>query len=89
MTVTVTDVDVPPVLDTIADITVNEGLPVSFSPTATDPGGDALTFSYSGWMTSDSYVTVSGDAGTHTVTVKVSDGGLFVTQDVTITVMVD
>ncbi|MCP4342887.1 MAG: hypothetical protein GY799_29395, partial [Desulfobulbaceae bacterium] len=86
VTVTVTDVDVPPVLDAIADITVNEGDTVTFSPTATDLGGDALTFSYTGWMTSNTYTTNYLESGVYTVTVTVSDGGLTDTQDVTVTV---
>ncbi len=76
-----------PVLSTIADISVNEGETVSFSPTATDSDGDTLTFSYTGWMTSSSYTTDDTDAGTHTVTVTVSDGTLTDSQDVTVTVL--
>ena len=75
-----------PVLDPIADITANVGDAVTFNPTATDPDGDNLTYTYSGWMSSSSYVTSIGDAGTHTVTVTVSDGALTDSQVVTITV---
>ena len=78
--------NVAPILDPIADITVNEGDTVTLNPTATDAGGDVLTFSYSGWMTSSSYTTNYNDAGTHTVTVTVSDGTLTDSQIVTITV---
>ena len=65
VTVTVTGVDLAPALDTIADITVNEGDTVSIQlPTATDPDGDVpLTFSYFGWMTSNSYTTNYTDSG--------------------------
>lgn len=77
----------PPVLAFIADITVTEGETVSFSPSATDADLDNLTFSYSGWMTSSSYTTQAGDAGTHTVTVTVDDGnGGTDSQGVTVTV---
>ncbi|MCP4253856.1 MAG: fibronectin type III domain-containing protein [Candidatus Scalindua sp.] len=86
VTVTVTDIDVAPVLDTIADITVNEGEAVSFNPTASDAGGDALTFSYSNWMSSDSYTTNYLDAGIYTVTITVTDGTLIDKQDVIVTV---
>ena len=86
VTLTAAGINAAPVLNTIADITVNEGGTVTFSPTATDPDGDTLTFSYSGWMSSNSYVTISGDAGTHTVTVTVSDGIRTDSQDVTVTV---
>ncbi len=65
----------PPVLDLIQDIVVTEGDTVTFSPTATDPDiGDSLTYTYSGWMTSSTYTTQSGDAGNHSVTVTVDDG---------------
>ncbi|MDR4499305.1 MAG: Ig-like domain-containing protein [Candidatus Scalindua sp.] len=90
VTVTVVDVIVAvnsaPVLNKMADITVNEGDTISFNPTATDPDEDVLTYSYEGWMTSSSYTTNHQDAGVHTVTVTVSDGTLTDTQDVTVTV---
>ncbi len=76
----------PPVLDLISDISVNEGDTVTFNPTATDPDGDTLTYTYSGWMTSASYTTGYNDVGTHTVTVTVSDGSLTDSKDVTIIV---
>ena len=76
-----------PVLDTIANITVNEGATITLSPTATDPNGDALTYTYTGWMTSSSYTTNYNDAGTHTITVTVSDGSLSDSQVVTLTVV--
>ncbi|MDR4506602.1 MAG: Ig-like domain-containing protein [Candidatus Scalindua sp.] len=75
-----------PVLDPLTNITVNEGDTVTFNPTATDPDGDALAFSYSGWMTSASYTTSYNDAGDHTVTVTVSDGSASDSQSVTVTV---
>jgi hypothetical protein len=87
VTVIVLNSNNAPVLDPITDITVNEGYAVTLNPSAIDPDGDALAFTYTGWMTSDSYVTVSGDAGTHTVTVSVSDGILTDSQVVTITVV--
>jgi len=75
-----------PVLVPIADIIVNEGEVIEFNPTANDPDGDALTFTYTGWMTSSSYTTSVGDAGAHTVTVAVSDSKESVSQDVRVTV---
>jgi len=76
----------PPVLSVIANITVNEGAAITLNPTATDPNGDVLSFTYSGWMTSSSYTTNYNDSGTHTVTVTVSDGALTDFQVVTIIV---
>ena len=89
VTVRVLNKNRPPLLGSIADITKNEGETITISPTATDPDGDVLTYTYSGWMDSDSYTTNFTDAGTHLVTVTVSDGALTdstASQDVTITV---
>ena len=87
ISIQVLNVNRGPVLATIASITVNEGEVVSINPTGTDPDGDVLSFSYSGWMTSASYTTVSGDVGIHTVTVTASDGTLSASQDVSVTVV--
>ena len=76
----------PPVLDPIANITVNEGATVVFNPAATDSDGDQLSFSYAGWMNTSRYTTNYSDAGTYSVTVTVSDGTLTDNQVVTITV---
>ncbi len=76
----------PPMLDTIADITVNEGDTITLHPTATDLDGDSLIFTYSGWMRSSVYKTTLDDSGVHLTTVTVSDGTLTDSQDVTITV---
>ena len=45
ITITVTNANRAPVLDSIGDRTVNEGELLQFSINATDPDGDALTFS--------------------------------------------
>ncbi|MBU1613671.1 tandem-95 repeat protein, partial [Patescibacteria group bacterium] len=86
ITITVNNINLPPVLDHIADITVNEGQTITIPPTASDPDGDSLTFSYSDWMSADTYTTTYDDAGTYTVIVTVSDGELSDSQAVTITV---
>ncbi len=75
-----------PVLKLIAGITINEGETVSFGPVATDPDGDEVTITYSGWMTDASYTTNYNDAGTHIVTVTASDGKESASQDVIVTV---
>ncbi|MCP5006759.1 MAG: fibronectin type III domain-containing protein, partial [Planctomycetes bacterium] len=67
-------------------LTVNEGDTVNITTTAADPDGDTLTYTYSGWMTASDYTTNYLDAGTHTVTVTVSDGTLSDSHDVTVTV---
>ena len=75
-----------PVLSPIADITLNEGETVSLEPIATDPDGDEVTITYSGWMTEASYTTNYDDAGTHIVTVTASDNIESASQDVIVTV---
>ncbi|MCP4285940.1 MAG: hypothetical protein GY792_16035, partial [Gammaproteobacteria bacterium] len=47
ITITVENVNREPVLDPIGDQSVNEGEPVSFTVTATDPDGNGLTYSAS------------------------------------------
>ncbi len=86
VTITVVNLNRAPVLDPIADITVNEGDTITLNPTAADPDGDSLTYTYSGWMSSANYTTNYDDAGTYTVTVTASDGSLTDSQVVTIIV---
>ena len=84
------DADTPvnraPVLEPIENISVLEGEEINFSPLVSDPDGDELVVSYSGWMTASSYTTRRDDQGEHVVRVSVSDGLLTTTQDVTVTV---
>ena len=55
-----------------------EGQPISFSASATDPGADTLTYSWtfgdSGTGSGDSLTHTYADQGTYTVTLTVSDG---------------
>ena len=67
-------------------VVVNLGDSIALNPTATDPDGDTLAFSCSGWANSLDYFTRYGDTGTHTVTVTVSDGSLTDSRDVTVNV---
>lgn len=67
-------------------VVVNLGDNIAFNPTATDPDGDTLAFSYSGWMSSSDYITRYGDTGTHPVTVTVSDGSLTDSREVIVNV---
>ncbi|RLE38157.1 hypothetical protein DRJ17_04900 [Candidatus Woesearchaeota archaeon] len=63
-----------PILNWIEDIVVYEGDTVVINPTAYDPNGNTLTFTYSGDMNGNKWITEKGDEGNYTVTVKVSDG---------------
>lgn len=84
--VTVISTNKAPVLEEIAPITVKEGEDVVINAIASDADGDKLTTTFSGWMNSSTYTTNYNDAGTHLVTVTVSDGKEEVNQNVTITV---
>ncbi len=77
----------PPVIEGVGNMTVQEGDTVKFSPTVTDPDGDDVTISYSGWMTSSSYTTNYNDAGVHDVTITASDGKSQTVKTVQVTVL--
>lgn len=76
----------PPVMEFIEDITVTEGDAIIIEPVVTDPEGDNILISYSGWMTTSSYTTTYDDAGEYVVTVAASDGVNEVFQDVNVIV---
>ncbi|MGM5484997.1 MAG: Ig-like domain-containing protein [Nanobdellota archaeon] len=75
-----------PVIDVQDEITVDEGETVSIDPSVTDPEGDSVEVSFSGWMDSSEYETNYNDSGEHTVTVTASDGEDSSSKDVTVTV---
>ncbi len=72
------------------DVTVDEGKTslVTLNPIVSDPDGDNVQVSYSGWMTTSTKEVSSADEGVHQVTVTASDGQLqsSVTIDVTVNV---
>jgi len=63
-----------PVIDPLEDQTALVGDLIGITPTATDPDGDALSFTITGWMTGTTIVALSSDVGARTVTVTASDG---------------
>ena len=67
-------------------INVDEGETVMIDADITDEENDELTITYSGWMTSDTYQTDYDDAGTHAVTITVTDGINTVTEEVSVIV---
>jgi hypothetical protein len=94
-TITVGNVNRPPVLAPIGAKTGTEGQPLTFTATATDPDGNALTFSAGGLPTGAtltpagafSWTPATGQAGNYNVTMTVTDtGGLIDSEIVTITV---
>ena len=93
MTVTVNEVNVAPVLNTIGDQTVNEFVELTFTATASDD--DSLTFSFDGTVPSGAAITDDGNFtwtptesqdGDHTITVQVTDGSLTDSETLTVTV---
>ena len=82
-TITVANVNRPPVLAPIGNRTVSEGQTLAFTATATDPDGDALGFS-GGNLPSGATLTpagafswtpAAGQAGNYNVTITVTDNG--------------
>lgn len=84
--ITVQSLNKAPVIQMSDTITVDEGQTVTLTPIITDPEGDELTITYSGWMKSNSYTTTYEDSGSHLVTISVSDGINSVKKDVTVVV---
>ena len=93
LTVTVRDVNVAPVLNTIDDQTVNELVELTFTATASDD--DSLIFSFDGTVPSGAAITDDGNFtwtptesqdGDHTITVQVTDGSLTDSETLTVTV---
>lgn len=76
----------PPVIEEIEDIVVEEGEKVEISPVISDPDGDKVTYTISGWMSSLEKTTGYDDAGTYTVTITATDGEFKVSKDVTVVV---
>ena len=82
-----------PVLDPIGNRTVNVTSPIRFAVNATDPDGDALSYSASGLPVNSSFDPVNrtftwapytSQAGNYTVIFNVTDGRLFDTENVLI-----
>jgi hypothetical protein len=96
ITITVTNVNRPPVLGAIGNRSVNEGQSLTFTISATDPDDDSLTYSasslpsgasFNGTSRAFSWTPLFTQAGSYpNVHFQVSDGALTDTEDITITV---
>ncbi|MFH1642511.1 MAG: hypothetical protein ABIC04_06465 [Nanoarchaeota archaeon] len=84
--ITVFDVNRAPVMDEVADITVDEGEIIKITATATDPDNDNIKFKCSGWIDNCEYQTSYADEGMYIVKVTATDGFLSDNQDITVTV---
>lgn len=85
----------PPVLDALSNRSIDEGTLLSFTVTATDPDGDALTYSLIGAPTGASIApagvfswtpTEAQGSESYTFDVVVSDGSLTDSERITVTV---
>jgi RHS repeat-associated protein len=73
--VNVSNVNRPPILSTLADITVQEGQLVAVIPQATDADGDAISYYFSSPLdTTGKWLTGYDDAGSYSYSVTASDG---------------
>ncbi len=95
VTISVTKVNLPPVITIHGNQNINEGQLLNFTVSATDPNGDVLTFATTNLPTGAAFNTDTlafswtpyyNQAGLYTVNFQVSDGNLTVSRDVVITV---
>jgi hypothetical protein len=96
ITITVMNVNQPPKLNSIGSKTVNEGMPLTFTISATDPDGNSLHYSASSLPTGAIFynaegtfywIPTTGQAGTYVnVHFEVTDGNLISSENITITV---
>jgi len=86
--VKVNNVNRPPVLENIPDITVKEGDTVKIVPKAYDPDGDEIKYTISDPVgDTGEWTTTYNDSGEYIVKVTASDGIDSVSQDVKVTVI--
>ena len=68
-------------------ITVNVAEVVTFDWVVSDPDGDTLNVTITGWITTNNYTTGYGDIGEHIITVSVTDGQATVNKTLRISVI--
>ena len=56
-------VNSPPVIEVIAPLVMSEGQRITLAPNASDPDGDLVNFTFSGWMTSSTRLATGADVG--------------------------
>ncbi len=72
--VTITKLNFPPTLQKIDAMLVQVGDTVTLNPIFSDPDGNKVTVTFSGWMTTATKKTTATDTGKHTVTITADDG---------------
>jgi len=73
-TVLVTADNMPPVIDISDTVELDEGKKIRLQPSVSDPDGDEVTVTFSGWMDSHEYATTFEDAGEYEVKITADDG---------------
>lgn len=76
----------PPVIAMEEPIETKEGETLTLEPEITDPEGDAITVTYSGWMTNATKQMSYGEAGLHKVVITASDAKASTTREFIISV---
>ncbi|MGM5481781.1 MAG: PKD domain-containing protein [Nanobdellota archaeon] len=84
--IVIEEVNQPPVIKPIEDITVDEGETITLEIDVTDEDSEDVEVTISGFMNSSEYTTTYEDAGEHEVTITAKDEESTVTETITITV---
>ncbi len=85
--ITVANTNRAPVLDALSNVTFKENEMVAVAPTATDPDGDEIYFSFTAPLNENgTWKTTFEDSGTYTANVTASDGSLNDMAEINITV---
>lgn len=76
----------PPTIEIAETISAKEGETFSLEPKVTDPEGEKIIVSYSGWMTTATKELGYNDAGLYFVKITATDGAMSVSKDVKVVV---
>ncbi|MFP4403713.1 MAG: hypothetical protein ACLFPJ_05150 [Candidatus Woesearchaeota archaeon] len=79
--------NMPPVISNLESQTIHAGEIITLNFDVTDPDGDDVIVTYSGFMNESTKTTTNNDVGVHNVTVTASDGELETSQTIQITVL--
>ncbi len=77
----------PPVFGISSTVEFTEGENINLDPLITDPDGDEVVVTYSGWMNSRTYQTTFDDAGEYKVVIKANDGTEIVSKTVKVVIL--
>ncbi len=75
-----------PIIELADPIEATEGELFTLNPTLSDPDGDNVTVSFSGWMNSNTKNVSFDDGGLHKVVISASDGTSVTTKEVIVSV---